>query len=241
MADRSPAGWATVEEYLSDELASDSEDEKRIRSAEARAIRKRTMKKSDRISTSSTITSAPGHKAKKPTHHSTASRITGDHAQKINSGEICASDVDKSDIGEMPAQISSHSHLKMPDIQNNNNVKYNLSFGFNFGDGINVKGRLKASIKFWESIDASEFVLNTIKYGYKIPFVTVPQNFVFENNRSAKLEHEFVTENILKLLNNGLVREVQIPPNIVSPLSVAKSSSGKLRLILDLRYVNAHI
>ena len=60
MADRSPAGWATVEEYLSDELASDSEDEKRIRSAEARAIRKRTMKKSDHISTSSTITSAPG-------------------------------------------------------------------------------------------------------------------------------------------------------------------------------------
>ena len=141
----------------------------------------------------------------------------------------------------MPAQISSHSHLEMPDIQNNNNVKYNLSFGFNFGDGINVKGRLKASIKFWESIDASEFVLNTIKYGYKIPFVTVPQNFVFENNRSAKLEHEFVTENIFKLLNNGLVREVQTPPNIVSPLSVAKSSSGKLRLILDLRYVNAHI
>ena len=42
MADRSPAGWATVEEYLSDELASDSEDEKRIRSAESRALRKRS-------------------------------------------------------------------------------------------------------------------------------------------------------------------------------------------------------
>ena len=45
MADRSPAGWATVEEYLSDELASDSEDEKRIRSAESRAIRKRSLGK----------------------------------------------------------------------------------------------------------------------------------------------------------------------------------------------------
>ena len=33
MADKSPAGWETVREYLSDELASDSEDEKRMRYA----------------------------------------------------------------------------------------------------------------------------------------------------------------------------------------------------------------
>ena len=33
IADRSPAGWATVDEYMSDDLASDSEDEKRLREA----------------------------------------------------------------------------------------------------------------------------------------------------------------------------------------------------------------
>ncbi|CAC5369444.1 unnamed protein product [Mytilus coruscus] len=33
IADKSPAGWDTVKEYLPDELASDSEDEKKIRSA----------------------------------------------------------------------------------------------------------------------------------------------------------------------------------------------------------------
>ena len=33
-ADKSPAGWATVEEYESDELADDSEDKKKLRSAE---------------------------------------------------------------------------------------------------------------------------------------------------------------------------------------------------------------
>ncbi|XP_057297395.1 uncharacterized protein LOC130627880 [Hydractinia symbiolongicarpus] len=44
MADRSPAGWATVEEYLSDELASDSDDEKRIKSAESKALAKKESK-----------------------------------------------------------------------------------------------------------------------------------------------------------------------------------------------------
>lgn len=41
IADRSPAGWATVDEYMSDDLASDSEDEKRLREAEKRALAKR--------------------------------------------------------------------------------------------------------------------------------------------------------------------------------------------------------
>ena len=37
-ADKSPAGWAAVEEYESDELADDSEDEKKLRAAERRAL-----------------------------------------------------------------------------------------------------------------------------------------------------------------------------------------------------------
>ena len=41
LADTSAAGWDLVNEYLSDELASGSEDEKRIRRAEQRALRKR--------------------------------------------------------------------------------------------------------------------------------------------------------------------------------------------------------
>lgn len=45
IADKSPAGWKTVREYESDDLASDSEDEKRIRSAESRAIRSIKEKK----------------------------------------------------------------------------------------------------------------------------------------------------------------------------------------------------
>ena len=44
MADKSQAGWDIVEEYLTDELASDSDDEKKIRQAEARALKKKKTK-----------------------------------------------------------------------------------------------------------------------------------------------------------------------------------------------------
>lgn len=37
-ADKSPAGWTAVEEYESDKFADDSEDEKKLRSAERRAL-----------------------------------------------------------------------------------------------------------------------------------------------------------------------------------------------------------
>ncbi|KAK3736266.1 hypothetical protein QZH41_008096 [Actinostola sp. cb2023] len=44
-ADKSPAGWTAVEEYESDDLADDSEDEKKLRSAEKRALSKIKTKK----------------------------------------------------------------------------------------------------------------------------------------------------------------------------------------------------
>ena len=40
IADKSPAGWNTVQEYLFDNLASDREDNKKLRAAEARALTK---------------------------------------------------------------------------------------------------------------------------------------------------------------------------------------------------------
>ena len=40
-ADRSPAGWATVQDYLSSDLRCDSEAEQRMRGAEAKALAKK--------------------------------------------------------------------------------------------------------------------------------------------------------------------------------------------------------
>ena len=41
LADKSEAGWLVVEEYEQEELAEDSDDEKRIRKAQAQALKKR--------------------------------------------------------------------------------------------------------------------------------------------------------------------------------------------------------
>ena len=46
VADKSPAGWAAVEEYESNELAENSEDEKKLRAVERRALTKIKQKSS---------------------------------------------------------------------------------------------------------------------------------------------------------------------------------------------------
>ena len=46
--DKSPPGWTAVEEYQSDELADDSEDEKKLRSAERRTLTKLRVRKQNR-------------------------------------------------------------------------------------------------------------------------------------------------------------------------------------------------
>ena len=51
-ADKSPSGWTAIEEYESDELADDSEDEKKLRSAERRALVKIREKKRKHASNS---------------------------------------------------------------------------------------------------------------------------------------------------------------------------------------------
>ena len=58
-ADKSPAGWTAVEEYESDELAEDYEDEKRLRSAERRALIKIREKKRRASSARPSYTSTP--------------------------------------------------------------------------------------------------------------------------------------------------------------------------------------
>ena len=63
MADKSDFGWSTVNEYLSDELASNSDDEKRMYRAERRAERKtkerrRRFRPADRKESASSTSTA---------------------------------------------------------------------------------------------------------------------------------------------------------------------------------------
>ena len=104
-----------------------------------------------------------------------------------------------------------------------------------------VKGRLKASIEFWRFIGAPKFILDIISDGYKIPFITTPPPVHLKNNGSALKHSDFVNDAILELLQDNRIEELTTPPEIVNPLTVSVQSSGKKRLILDLRHINLHV
>ena len=102
-----------------------------------------------------------------------------------------------------------------------------------------VKGSLARNIQYWQNIGASDFIIDTIKNGYIIPFQTPPPPMFLKNNRSALDNVEFVQQAIADLLETGCIQKVPFQPFIVSPLSVAvNKSSGKKRLILDLSELN---
>jgi len=101
-----------------------------------------------------------------------------------------------------------------------------------------VRGSLKRAIPFWRSIGASDFVIDILESGYRLPFFHAPPNLIFPNNQSALRHSDFVPGAILALIKNRCVEICSRVPKIVNPLSVSIQSNGKKRLILDASYPN---
>jgi hypothetical protein len=74
----------------------------------------------------------------------------------------------------------------------------------------------------WKSIEANQYILNVIYQGYRLPFKTPPVNISLENNRSAKENKSFVSDEIDKLLMKGCISRVELKPHVVNPLTVKK-------------------
>ena len=102
-----------------------------------------------------------------------------------------------------------------------------------------VQGRLRKKIPFWkEVLQAPESVLRTIESGYVLPLKSEPTPLVQCNQQSALSNAEFVEASLAELLANRCVRPVKEVPCICSPVSVVESSSGKKRLVVNLRHLN---
>ena len=94
-----------------------------------------------------------------------------------------------------------------------------------------VKGRLREHNAFWEDIGASKWVLDVLRDGYSLPFMSLPQKTFFNNHGSIAEDQEFVCQEVAKLLASGAVTEVGREDLMVcNPL-----------LIVDLCYVNQHL
>ena len=104
---------------------------------------------------------------------------------------------------------------------------------------ISVKGRLRDNLMFWkEVLEAPPAVLDIIESGYVLPLMSELTPFSGKNHSSALQDYQFVSESIEQLVSAGCVREVEEPPVVVSPLSVAENSERKKRLVVNLRHVD---
>ena len=77
--------------------------------------------------------------------------------------------------------------------------------------------------------------------GYTIPFLKIPRRAVLRNNAAAYENAEFVATEIAGLVDRGVVIKTPYVPRVVNPLTVSENHEGKLRLILDLRFINEYI
>ena len=108
------------------------------------------------------------------------------------------------------------------------------------GQGV-VVGSLARCKPFWETMGASEFVLRIICEGYLLPFVQLPRPKTVKNHSSAQCQFDFVTDSIRDLMERGCIKEVKSEEAVIcSPLGVVNNGK-RLRLILDLRYVNTYL
>ena len=90
------------------------------------------------------------------------------------------------------------------------------SFSFDFSSRPSVRGRLKLCIPFWRSLGTSQFILQVISQGYKIPFFELPTPFFKANNASALSNRSFVSFpspfSLMTALVGGLIL---FPPRLI--------------------------
>lgn len=88
-------------------------------------------------------------------------------------------------------------------------------------------------------IGTSQFILDVIREGYRIPMHSTPHPSLTGNNKSALAHATFVEETLSEVLVTKLLFQTDaISPN-VTPSSVSVQPSGKERLILDLIFTKS--
>ena len=62
-----------------------------------------------------------------------------------------------------------------------------------------------------------------------------------KNHRICDKYYDFVDDSVRELLAGNCIEQVQEVPHVCNPLSVVCNRTGKLRLVLDLHFVNSHL
>ena len=258
LADGSDLGWKLVDEYETNALADDSDDEKRIFKAESRASKKqreqRTRSSRARGNNRSFFSSRPDEQA---------ARITPDINSRRREGLCFAC----GRPGHWRFECRAKAPQRVPETSSTSvstqgqGQKLSMSLNvlpksgylsetdsevFKKQDTPSVQGNSQKSpagslyscLEQWVKYGANPYILDVVENGYKIPFMLVPPKAVLLNNASARKEVAFVNAEVSKLLALKCVSVADFIPHVINPLTVAVGKSGKFRLVLDCRHVN---
>ena len=245
LADSSELGWRVVTEYEANPLASDSDDEKRMYKAEARASKKIKAEKTKKGRTSNawpyrkgannastTSTPSPAQSTRRPGlcfHCGKPGHWRGSPDCQANASKnkisINTSAIIQNNVGRSLASV-----VHCVEKTENGELKV-----------ITPVGRLKAKLEKWKEATDSVFIHDTVENGYKLPLKMVPERVILKNNKSARENMSFVHDEISNLLKTSVVTEVITPPHVVNPLTVAYNKKGKPRLVLDCRHINEYL
>ncbi|XP_063420142.1 uncharacterized protein LOC134705325 [Mytilus trossulus] len=254
-------GWDTVKEYLDSPLADNKEDASDLRAAISRASRKRSSKPYSKPESSnsgsrkgefnsrsfffvalakSVIPSSPKQASQKVTSVSIVTSPGTLQGTAPKKGFLQRQLVQQSSRNRTQERPSNKTDTDIDEVEYCFQFvnKYEKKSGQNL---INVKGNLRKHALFWKNVlNANDFIMNVINFGYRIPFLSEPPTIFLSNNRSALKHSEFVENSIEELLTKECIKEVN-RPFVVNPLTVSVNSTGKERLVLDLRHVNKFV
>ncbi len=91
----------------------------------------------------------------------------------------------------------------------------------------------------------SKWVMRWIEHRYDlVRDKSPPLARELSNNKSSRDHSDFVTKAVLDMIEAGAASVLPsgVIPTLISPLEVVtKSHSTKLRLVIDIRYVNEHL
>ena len=116
-----------------------------------------------------------------------------------------------------------------------------------FGRRLTTDTRVPANIhkpefyKFWsEELKPNAYLLDIIKNGYRLPFKSLPPSHFCVNNKSARLDEDFVRSEVFRLEKLNCIYRVEEKPYLVLPLS--SIFSKKKRLVIDAsRHLNPYL
>ena len=78
---------------------------------------------------------------------------------------------------------------------------------------LSVKGSLRKHLAWWCENVKNQYIVNMIAEGYKLPLISIPAIEHLRNNKSARDNADFVSEEVQKLTHTGAITEVKQKPS----------------------------